>query len=1572
MTDKFDSALASAEAVTETPDDRFTQALDNALAVPGAAVILSNEQRLDHYVRRPADIFQLSAANGVAYNVAAQALDFIHFQNREERAAAVAQRILGIAHDQSISIPAAAQTERKLAALRATPPKLPWRQEAYNALERGGLQTLEAGPGMATSVVRDISRIEKENIRPVNRWWQTSLRDMDEQPALPPDLHPPILQAEYEQLDRIAKTIYEDSLREEIQPTRGGPLGYIVNTTLETLPLMAVSTIVSIPTGGAGAFLTAAMAEGESAYREALRNGATEDEAQLERLIVGTINGVIERAQVDEILTPIKGAGLRELKQAVRDKAWKKVAKEAGKIELKQVGKAINEGFEEALQQGVQIGAATIHGEKIEWGPATAQVLQAGLGGLVAGGALTHVSGTVQALMAPPAQVEQPTGPQPAPAEPMGSAPQPTAAQVAAGPAPATLEETTYEQATATTTEPVVPVEGAPPVATGEKAPAPGPSAEVAPPAGEVIGTFTTSKGSSYQVHADQTTTRNKAARTEHPGEQGPQPRSEKTYYLTEEQMNALSEIQAQDMGKRAIAEIPDGTGRIGVQYLDGKDKGKFEARTIVQPATQPTVGLYPLEIWESKTEHFGNKIVEITPFSPPVAAPGVQTVPVWGATNTGVTLADYEAIKARRAQRGKEGFLKSETGEQSPEDWADLVKMARFHFEAGARAFADWSRRMIDDLGDAIRPHLDRLWREVGPPGLTQDEAQTLGKREGTALRAEQALGRRIGYKLGERHAWEQARIKMAQIALKGQMNEQARQEAMGIVRDYLPEDKQGDYLKRILDAKTPAAVAQIARSIDEYLEAAHKRHAIRDLKATAKEIMGAYRRGEVKLGEMASDLRERVLAVLNAYDLAKLSDEKREELEAHQEFVQRIAGTVADAFADWEHLNAQGEDILLTPDSRWNDMKRLSKTPIRELDVEDIEAIEQNLKHIVEIQELRNDARESARREALHKEINDSTNTLVTPREEIREAGRFRRFTVLENATPRTLARRLCGKDTTATEGLLMNALADGLTRTNTKLKEWILAARERFAAAIERIPAGHDFVDTVAVILGGKNVTITYDDLMSLYMHTEASGNLQRLLKSKGMNAWSAKGRRIRTGRISLEELQAALAQLPNAYKDLAEIYFQFNRDFQAPAVNATSMQWQGFALATLERYWSFPRERMRIPSGPQVDMESAAEAKGRYQPRTGGTQRFQLLPFTAQFMRGLQMDAAYHGMTIPMQNARTLLGNEKWRSKVLDAGNGPVLNEIVTLLRRKEGLITEQTQAEMFGGRVLGTAGKGALSLRPSGALVQVAGTPAAWEVIEAKYFLRLAVPTPAQIRELEELSPNLWMRWQANQFDYALGNVAAQNAFQNLILQKTGFTDKFVRHYTWGDQAQVYYVWKAAQAKVAAEQGLAVGTTENQQAALPLLDRAMETQGQWDILYRSSLTSNPNLFWRGSTMFASPKTAQYNVFLRAIDDLHKGRIGLGEFSRRLSGVFMSSVLSNAIRLLFRHGVKMGAVALMERAQRGGGDHCERIETGRGQVAGERHVGFGRAAGTGTNGCFYWGDGGKNSQRRQVAT
>jgi hypothetical protein len=150
-----------------------------------------------------------------------------------------------------------------------------------------------------------------------------------------------------------------------------------------------------------------------------------------------------------------------------------------------------------------------------------------------------------------------------------------------------------------------------------EAAAAATPAAEGATKA-PAVATFKTAKGSTYEVHEDGTTTRNKAARADlgHEGDSGPKQRSAKTVYV--EDARAFS---PPDSAKWRVVRSRRWTMSLAVQNADGKWGISPESRNSRSRPSREW-GLSPLELWKPDTVygrpayrgvHPGNKITEIS-----------------------------------------------------------------------------------------------------------------------------------------------------------------------------------------------------------------------------------------------------------------------------------------------------------------------------------------------------------------------------------------------------------------------------------------------------------------------------------------------------------------------------------------------------------------------------------------------------------------------------------------------------------------------------------------------------------------------------------------------------------------------------------------------------------------------------------------------------------------------------------------------------------------------------------------------------------------------------------------------
>ncbi len=189
---------------------------------------------------------------------------------------------------------------------------------------------------------------------------------------------------------------------------KGGAKEFVAQAVGEAFPYMAGATAATLLTGTpAGAFGVGFAVEGENAYQEAINSGATEEQANMERLIVGTLNGAIEQLQVGGLLKGGKKAA-QPIIEAAKDKALKKIARAGAQATIEWVKTAISEGLEEALQEAVSMTAPVLHGQEL---PSPQEYLEragkAGLGGMVAGGILGGAGAIAQSGSLPNIQFEQ-------------------------------------------------------------------------------------------------------------------------------------------------------------------------------------------------------------------------------------------------------------------------------------------------------------------------------------------------------------------------------------------------------------------------------------------------------------------------------------------------------------------------------------------------------------------------------------------------------------------------------------------------------------------------------------------------------------------------------------------------------------------------------------------------------------------------------------------------------------------------------------------------------------------------------------------------------------------------------------------------------------------------------------------------------------------------------------------------------------------------------------------------------------------------------------------------------------
>jgi hypothetical protein len=191
-----------------------------------------------------------------------------------------------------------------------------------------------------------------------------------------------------EAVANLADKAREISKKKAFQPGKdGGVKGFVANAVGQALPFMAGTIAATLTAGPAGGFAVAFAVEGSNAYEDALEGGASQSQAEMEGAIVGTINAALEALQVERVLKFAKaGKGsVKAIAAAAKARSLAKLLKAGKKVGKEALKVAVTEGIQEALQETTSVLAPALTGRELQEEGKIQRILQAGLGGAVAG-----------------------------------------------------------------------------------------------------------------------------------------------------------------------------------------------------------------------------------------------------------------------------------------------------------------------------------------------------------------------------------------------------------------------------------------------------------------------------------------------------------------------------------------------------------------------------------------------------------------------------------------------------------------------------------------------------------------------------------------------------------------------------------------------------------------------------------------------------------------------------------------------------------------------------------------------------------------------------------------------------------------------------------------------------------------------------------------------------------------------------------------------------------------------------------------------------------------------------------
>ncbi len=830
-----------------------------------------------------------------------------------------------------------------------------------------------------------------------------------------------------------------------------------------------------------------------------------------------------------------------------------------------------------------------------------------------------------------------------------------------------------------------------------------------------------------------------------------------------------------------------------------------------------------------------------------------------------------------------------------------------------------------------------------------------------------------------------EGSKAKIAKIREATEFKTSLRDDAVSMITA-IPKELRAGFINRASKVKTLKGLQKLTNEIEEGIEKFDRKLAVGDLRQTIKEMESKNRLGKVRLGKIPSPQREKLIEIIDEISTKRISTQLKPppeeiktfeeldikarrgreqllgaDLKSLQQVTQRLSSELAGGL---ENLDADTEAALRLPNERVRQLNVLTQKNIDEINTDDIKLVTQSLQQLVNNAKLKGQLLTKTGFKPLKGAIETVTETEIAPtgaarRRAVRaekgkavtvEKGKLQRTAefgkkvgFLDDAHLDTLVQLSTNPGSKTMKQILDTDLHEGARESAEKLTGWINASAERF----EKI--GFKDIDQISgkveITLGGKKIKVEKDFLIKLELHSRSPDNLKAILTTQGWQIGKekitypldAQGNDLVDRLGELKEALKTVREDP-VLKGIADWTNELNPQ-QAEAINETFRRLNGFDIARDPFYTSRPRVLPRRVEGGR-DISVPPEQQGQYLPRTGGTKPIRLEKWSDDFLSSLESDAALQ-MAIPLRNARILVSSERFQNAMKAAGRDIELQNMITILRRTQGVATSRSTLEVFGGFIQRGVTTSALGFRVSTIGTQAMSYPAAFSEIDV--FARPMLPVGKEtLARIEGDSALMALRWRGRRIGVEVGTSASFEAFDTLIFGKAKkLSNIALKKLITGDKFAIGNIYKQGvrpEILSTTRNGKNVDpfTWEGENVAdLPAMTnidskefryvaaRRLEyvvrrTQPMFDMLDRSVTLSNPNILERQFTIFRTALEAQEGIVIRATDTYLKSPKTLAdkkEFAKDFGSVVVSAFSVAVWKKSLKWAIATGATAVL---------------------------------------------------------
>ena len=820
--------------------------------------------------------------------------------------------------------------------------------------------------------------------------------------------------------------------------------------------------------------------------------------------------------------------------------------------------------------------------------------------------------------------------------------------------------------------------------------------------------------------------------------------------------------------------------------------------------------------------------------------------------------------------------------------------------------------------------------------------------------------------------------RLKLADNRTQKAITKEVRKDALDIIRG-IPDPKQRVKLETALrDATKPSDLDVIWDRAGQALEAIEKQDAFARLDNSIKKIERQLKKQKTKanLKKVIRPEQEKQLRTLiDSFRNKPLTSAKKNDIQGLRAFVENTKKGFAD---DPEFGEAYAESII--PDNRLKLLDEAARQPLDQLNVDAINSITDELQRIVHLVTTKNrlilnnkiadrnakriELIDNADRAVSKRDTTEAFNTLskdipqvgpLVPRvqaiagQKIKQAGAF--FIGSKNADLKTLGRVVVADDFSTATQIYETEFSDGRNRqADLQLEAFDNWAEsfEKAGVTIEDLqgasliffdamksPAGKVLRDSLAsfglpvkptstvfetITYGGKKVSVTRAEIMSLIMHTRNPENLSALFNS-GLTSKTFVG--LVPSPEELIKIRADFAKNNPKLVKIMDGFTEINLAVLQPGINLESNLLEGHSKAILSDHWHMERLRPNKVLGKQDLSISLLDSPGFLKERIGGKDPLVLRDFFEVAHASIAGAAEYAGMARPLRQATLFTNDKGFQDTLKNNGYNDQLNGIIDSL----GRVRERTVDSNVFGRFVALLMRG----KTRAVLIDPAISAGQWTSVygyatetgsETAKLIFSGPPSDTAIKRLKKNIPSFRFRAEGGMSSIAIADLSQTDIAKRAITGKSDLANKTVGMIHFVDTKAVGRGYEVAEFEVNFKGNLSGRGKEywdwwdKNNPELKRTSLTKESPEYWEAIrargdfmvgrtqpmfhpeHRSELTGAKNPVVKSFFQFRSYIDQSLKMSQRAWADLTNKKISKADFSKRIGAVY-GALASNII-------------------------------------------------------------------------